>query len=68
MKIAAWLALCIVVCVKPAMAENAANAHLLSLAPEARTLASPIHHGMSAFAVAIGGKADMPFCAANVRL
>jgi len=40
MKIAAWLALCIVVCVKPAMAENAANAQLLSLAPEARTLAT----------------------------
>jgi hypothetical protein len=36
MKIAARLALCIVVCVQPAMAENAANAHLLSLAPEAR--------------------------------
>jgi hypothetical protein len=36
MKIAARLALCVVVCVQPALAENAANAHLLSLAPEAR--------------------------------
>jgi hypothetical protein len=30
------------------------------------TLASPIHHGMSAFAVAIGGEADMSLCAAHV--
>ena len=36
MKIAAPLAFCIVVCVQPAMAENAANTHLLSSAPEAR--------------------------------
>jgi hypothetical protein len=36
MKIAALLGLCIVAYVQPAMAENAANAHLLSLAPEVR--------------------------------
>ena len=36
MKIAALLGLCIVVCAQAAMAENAANTHLLSLAPEAR--------------------------------
>jgi hypothetical protein len=32
-----------------------------------RGLASLIHHWMSAFAVAIGGKADMAYCSANVR-
>jgi hypothetical protein len=36
MKVAARPALCIIVCVQPAMAENAANTHPLSLAPEAR--------------------------------
>ena len=36
MKIAAGFALCFVVCVQPAIAENSANAYLLSLAPEAR--------------------------------
>ena len=36
MKITAGLALCFVVCVEPAIAENGANAYLLSLAPEAR--------------------------------
>ena len=37
MKIAALLGLCIVVvCVQAALAENAANTHLLSLAPEVR--------------------------------
>ena len=36
MKITAGLALCFVVCVQPAIAENRANAQLLSLAPEAR--------------------------------
>jgi hypothetical protein len=30
-------------------------------------LASLIHRRMSAFAVAIGGKADVPFCTAYVR-
>ena len=30
-------------------------------------LASLIHHRMSAFAVAIGCKADMSWCSANVR-
>ena len=63
MKIAAWLALCIVVCVKPAMAENAANAHLLSLAPEARTLATT---GCPLLRSLLGGKADMAYCSANV--
>ena len=30
-------------------------------------LASLIHHRMSAFAAAIGGKADMSWCSAHVR-
>jgi hypothetical protein len=35
-------------------------------ASDLRVLPSPIYHRMSAFAVAIGGKADMAYCSAYV--
>jgi hypothetical protein len=44
-------------------------AHLVpSVAPLAHTNETKASCGMSAFAVAIGGKADMSLCAAYVRL
>jgi hypothetical protein len=43
-------------------AELLSRSHRVAL----HALALLIHHRMSAFAVAIRGKADMPFCNANV--